>query len=64
MVSEARTLRVGDRVVVPWGLEEEVSGRVIEIWGDPPAHVRVELDLDDNEPEVLLLNPSVVKRVA
>ena len=64
MVNHSLALRVGDDVLVPWGLDE-VHGRVVEVWGDPPTHVRVELDLgDDEEPEVLLLNPSVVHKAA
>ena len=64
MVNRSLTLRVGDDVLVPWGLDE-VRGRVVEVWGDPPSHVRVELDLGDGEaPEVLLLNPSVVHKAA
>ena len=57
------SLKPGDRVVVPWGLEAEVSGTVIEVWGDPPAHVRVQLDLHSDEtddPAVVLLAPSAV----
>lgn len=65
MVSKSDTLKIGDRVTVPWGLDEDVDGRVVDIWGDPPDKVRVELDLgDEEEPEVLLLNARIVKRVA
>lgn len=54
--------QVGDRVLVPWGLDE-VVGEVVEVWGEPPAHVRVALELqEDEEPEVLLLNPRLLKR--
>jgi primosomal protein N' len=54
-------LRVGARVRVPWGLEDDVEGTVVEVWGDPPVHVRVELRLDDDdEPVVLLLAPSAL----
>jgi hypothetical protein len=57
-------LRVGDRVKVLWGTDE-VLGTVTEIWGSPPAHVRVALELEeDGEPEVLLLNPKVVRRAS
>ena len=59
----AKQLTVGSRVRVPWGLEEDVEGTVVEVWGDPPAHVRVELHLtddDDAEPVVLLLAPSTL----
>lgn len=54
----------GDKVVVPWGLDGEVPGTVIEVWGDPPAHIRVQLDVDAAEaddPAVLLLAPSMVQ---
>lgn len=58
-------LHVGDRVTVPWGLDDEVLGIIIEIWGSPPAHVRVALELEeDEEPEVLLLNPRVVRKAS
>lgn len=59
----ARQLRVGDKVKVPWGLQREVDGEIVEIWGDPPQHVRVQLELaqdDDVEPVTLLLAPSVL----
>jgi hypothetical protein len=59
----ADQLRVGATVRVPWGLEGDVEGTIVEVWGDPPAHVRVELHLegdDDAEPVVLLLAPSVL----
>jgi hypothetical protein len=29
-------LQVGARVRVPWGLEDDVEGTVIEVWGDTP----------------------------
>lgn len=47
---------------MPWGLNRDVEGTVVEVWGDPPSHVRVELHLDDEESEsvVLLLAPSAV----
>jgi len=58
-----RGLRVGDRVEVPWGLDRDVPGTVVEVWGDPPTQVRVRLELEleeDDEPIVLLLSPSMV----
>jgi hypothetical protein len=60
----AQELQVGAKVKVAWGLEEDVEGRVIDIWGDPPSQIRVQLFLgqdEDEEPVVLLLSPSVVK---
>jgi hypothetical protein len=64
VVEQRKSLKVGDRVVVPWGLDE-VNGRVVEVWGEPATHVRVELDLGEGEePEVLLLNPNIVHRAA
>lgn len=48
---------------VPWGLRREVDGEIVEIWGDPAQHVRVRLELaDDDEigPVRLLLAPSAV----
>jgi hypothetical protein len=61
----AQKLKVGDTVYVPWGLEEPVAATVVELWGEPPTQVRVQLHLgdsdgdDDDEPVVLLLSPSV-----
>lgn len=64
MVKQATPqLKPGDRVVVPWGLDDDVRGTVVEVWGDPPAHIRVQLDLpgeDSDEPVVVLLAPSTV----
>lgn len=57
----SKQLSEGDRVIVPWGLEE-IEGTVIEVWGNPPAHVRVQLHLrsgSDEEP-IVLLSPSVL----
>jgi len=60
----AKQLIVGSTVRVPWGLEVDVEGTVVEVWGDPPQHVRVQLSLpkaeDDAEPVVLLLAPSAL----
>jgi hypothetical protein len=60
-----RHIRVGDLVLVPWGLEEPVPARVLETWGDPPSHVRVQL-LIDEEPDrpVLLLPESILSLAA
>ncbi len=57
------SLKVGDIVSVPWGLEEPVHAKIIEVWGDPPLHVRVQLlsgDSENEPPVVLLLSPSVL----
>lgn len=57
-------LKVGDRVLVPWGVEQ-LEAEIIEIWGEPAAHVRVALQIEDgDEPEYLLLNPSVLTPLA
>lgn len=58
----ANKLRVGTTVRVPWGLNSDLEGKIVEIWGDPPTHVRVRLLLDGNEdePVVLLLPPSAL----
>lgn len=56
---------VGDTVSVPWGLDSPKRAKIVEIWGDPPAHVRVKLDPfegdDSDEPIVILISPSVLK---
>lgn len=56
----AQPLQVGTKVRVPWGLEDPVEGEVVEVWGDPPTHIRVQLRLDpgdDSDPVVILLSP-------
>lgn len=56
-------LQIGATVRVPWGLEGDVEGTIVEVWGSPPVHVRVELHLDGDdggEPVVLLLAPSTL----
>lgn len=59
-----REFRVGDRVLVPWGVDA-IEGEIVEVWGEPVAHVRVSLQVeDDGELEYLLLNPSVITPVA
>ena len=55
MSGHRRHVKVGDMVLVPWGLEECVHARVVEIWGDPPSQVRVQLLEEDDERPVLLL---------
>lgn len=62
MVTKAEQhLRVGDSVMVPWGLDEQLPAEITEVWGDPPQQVRVALLLeDDEEPTYLLLSSSVV----
>ena len=50
--------------MVPWGLDEQLTAEVTEVWGDPPKQVRVALRLEeDEEPTYLLLNASVVTPV-
>ena len=59
----AHKLQVGDTVRIPWGLEGDVEAKVIEIWGNPPTQVRVQMHLagdDESEPVVLLLAPSAL----
>lgn len=65
MVTKAQSvMKVGDRVLVPWGTSQ-LEAEIIEVWGEPPAHVRVSLHIEDGEePEYLLLNPSVLTPVA
>ena len=58
-----RKLKVGDRVQVPWG-PGLVPGEVIEIWGDPPHHVRVALkfgDAAEDDVVPLLLSPHLLQ---
>jgi len=57
------SFKPGTRVVVPWGLDEPRRAVVIEVWGDPPTQIRVQLEplSEDEDPAVLLLSPSVVE---
>jgi hypothetical protein len=65
VAAEQHRLKVGDVVHVPWGLEDPVPARVLEIWGDPPSHVRVRLLRgEEDERSVLLLPPSLVMPAA
>lgn len=59
-------LKPGVWVSVPWGLDEPRRAKVIEVWGDPPTQIRVELEplTDDEDPAVLLLSPSIVEPAA
>ena len=61
MVTKNKPMKVGDRVRVPWGLDESLPGEIVEVWGKPPVHVRVQVELGDGESETLLLNPDVVE---
>jgi hypothetical protein len=62
---DGQHVKVGDIVLVPWGLEEPVRARILEIWGNPPSHVRVQLlsEADDERP-ILLLPPSLLTPAA
>jgi hypothetical protein len=57
-------LKPGMRVRVLWGLDT-VEGTILEVWSDPPRHVRIALELGGPEkPEdvvTLLLSPSVIE---
>jgi len=66
VTSGHRHVRVGDFVLVPWGLEEPVRGRVVEVWGDPPSQVRVQLlaDDDDVDQPVILVPESILNPAA
>lgn len=57
----AKQLRVGATVRVPWGMQGDVEAKVLEIWGDPPAHVKVRLTLNgEPEPFTVLLSISTL----
>ncbi len=64
MTSEQRHVRVGDFVLIPWGLEEPVRGRVVEVWGDPPSQVRVQLLADDDDDQPVILVPESILNLA
>ncbi len=59
-------LKLGMRVEVPWGPHRSRRGVVVDVWGDPPTHVRVELEplTDDDPPSILLLSPDSVTPAA
>ena len=66
-MSTGPKLRLGLRVLVPWGVDTPRSGTIVDVWGDPdmPSQIRVELDaIDDTEGAVLLLSPRVVAPAA
>jgi hypothetical protein len=64
VTGERRHVRVGDFVWVPWGLEEPVRGRVVEIWGDPPSQARVQLLVDDEGDQPVILLPESLLSLA
>jgi primosomal protein N' len=65
MVTESqRRVRVGDLVLVPWGLKEPVRGRVVEVWGDPQSHVRVRLMIDEEPDQPVVLLPESLLSLA
>jgi hypothetical protein len=65
VVSERqRHVKVGDVVLVPWGLEEPVHARVIEVWGNPPSQVRVQLLLGEEDERPVLLLPEELLTLA
>jgi hypothetical protein len=64
MVRDGKHLKVGDRVRAPFGLGQTLTGRVVEVWGDPPEHVRVEFTFEADDPLVLLLPPSLLTPAA
>ncbi len=65
VTGEHRHVKVGDFVLVPWGREEPVRARVVEVWGDPPSQVRVQLLVDEEgERPVLLLPESLLTMAA
>jgi hypothetical protein len=49
---------------VPWGLEDPVQGRVVEVWGDPPSQVRVQLFVDDEDEQPVVLLPESLPSLA
>lgn len=58
------TLKVGDTVLVFWGIEGELPGTVVDVWGDPPSQVRVELRFEDEPAPVVLLLPTSALKAA
>jgi hypothetical protein len=65
VVPREQNVKVGDIVLVPWGLEEPVRARDLEIWGSPPSHVQVQLLLGaEDEQLILLLAPSLLTPAA
>lgn len=56
--SDQPTLKVGDAVLVPWGLGKPLKGQVLEVWGDPAGHVRIKVMPEGADPMFLLLRES------
>jgi hypothetical protein len=61
---ERRRVRVGDVVLVPWGLAEPVRARVVEVWGDRQSHVRVQLMAEDDDDQPVILLPESLLNLA
>jgi hypothetical protein len=57
---QRRHVKVDDVVLVPWRLEEPVHACVVEVWGDPPSQVRVQLLLDEDDERPVLLVPEEI----
>jgi hypothetical protein len=57
---QRRHVEVGGMVLVPGGLEESGNACVVEIWGDPPSQVRVQLLLDEDDERPVLLLPEEI----
>lgn len=60
--------KVGDTILVPWGLGHPVTATIVEIWGDPAEHLRVQLHFEDSDedddPSVILISPGSVLSAA
>ena len=58
----------GARVRVPWGLDQDREGVIVDVWGDErsPTQVRVQLDPmgEGDEPASLLLPPTIITLAA
>ncbi len=52
--------KVGDAVLVPWGLGGPMRATVVEVWGDAAEHLRVQLHFEDaaeeDDPSVILIS--------
>lgn len=52
--------KVGDAVLVPRGLGGPMRATIVEVWGDPAEHLRVQLHFEDaaaeDETSVILIS--------
>jgi hypothetical protein len=58
--AEGQRFEVGDVVLVPWGVATQLTGEIIEVWGDPEDHVRVVIRFERDEPMFIFTRSSLL----